>query len=255
MCVTLYILMALGPWLYVGLGLLVIILAITLVIVRKKQANIERHAQDLEQQLLRTQMNPHFIFNAMNSIQRFILSNEQDEAYDYMEKFASLMRKIMDNSNTKFISLEEEIETLKLYMDLEALRFEDNFGYEVTVADDIDQVTTKIPAMLMQPYVENAIWHGLVPQKKGGKVQINIRNKGDHLVCMILDNGIGRQRSKELQKNNNSTHKSVGLLKTKERLKMLFTNADFQIDIRIEDMIDSFGNPLGTKVLLQLPVE
>lgn len=203
-----------------------------------------------ELEALRAQMNPHFIFNALNSIQAFILENESKIAHLYLVKFSRLIRSVLENSRLSLISLAQEIETLELYIELEHLRFEQKFQYSINVQEGISFHNTFIPSMLIQPYVENAIWHGLMHKEEEGKLEINIKRGEGVLVCTIEDNGIGRKRSKELKKNSLSQHKSMALQLSLERLSILSKQFNKSFYVEIEDLTD----PSGTKVTIVLPL-
>jgi ligand-binding sensor domain-containing protein len=172
---------------------------------QKKIINYEKELLELEQQALRLQMNPHFIFNALNSIQHSILSGKKDDAYNSLELFSSLIRGILENSKHKFISLEDEIEILKIYIQIEAKRFNDDFKYDVKIDPDIDISSIKIPPMLIQPFVENSIWHGLMPKTDGEKkLSLSFTGSGNSITCKVEDNGIGRDKA-AIEKSKKNT--------------------------------------------------
>jgi tetratricopeptide (TPR) repeat protein len=165
-------------------------------IIQKQQTNFHK------QKAMLAQMNPHFIFNAINSIQNFVLNNKEDEAYNYLTKFSKLIRMILHNSNEELLTLSAEIEALNLYISLEQLRFNNSFDYKLSIADNIDEDNIEIPTMLIQPYVENAIWHGLMNLKEERKavLLIDISIENNLLKIVVEDNGIGRERSNEYKK-------------------------------------------------------
>jgi sensor histidine kinase YesM/ligand-binding sensor domain-containing protein len=204
----------------------------------------ENKMLNLEMQNLRSQMNPHFIFNSLNSINRFIIENKTNFASDYLTKFARLIRLILDNSKNEIISLEKEIEALKLYLLMESIRFENKFDYEVIVSETIDLQMIKIPPMIIQPYVENAIWHGLLHKEEKGKVVVFIDIEDNELHISIEDNGIGRGKAAKLKSKNSNTNKSYGLQITEQRIKQL--NSINHIEI--SDLTDEQKKPSGTKV-------
>jgi len=206
---------------------------------------------------LRSQMNPHFIFNALNSVQRYILKGDVDQANKYLSKFSRLQRDVLDNSRHDFISLEKEIEILELYLQLEQLRFDDKFEYTITVGKDIDPTEIKIPPMILQPFIENAIWHGLMPRTGSKRVDIQFVLSTDELLsCRIYDNGIGRVASARLKNNhdNSTQHQSKGLSLVHERLHILeqLYQRTYQVDV--VDKMDSSGGVEGTEVNLVLYV-
>ena len=165
-----------------------------------------------ELKALRAQMNPHFVFNSLNSIQHFIITNKSADAGKYLNKFARLMRVILNNSEKSLITIREELEYLQLYLELEEMRFEGKFTWKMDISEDIDIDYFEIPAMLLQPYVENAILHGLMPKNGGGKLEIIMRLEKNTIICSVIDNGIGREKAKEMrQLSNRKEHTSLGM--------------------------------------------
>lgn len=204
---------------------------------------------------LKAQMNPHFMFNALNSIQEIILMNNKREANMYLGKFADLMRITLDQSNKNAISLDDELKSLLLYLELEALRFETHFQYKIDVDDNVFAPDIQIPAMLIQPYVENAIKHGLL-HKQGEKqllIQFRLENE-ETLLCMITDNGIGRKRSAEINQLRARKHTSFATGATLKRLELLNYGNEQRITVNFEDLKDERGQDSGTKVLLFIPI-
>lgn len=220
-----------------------------------RQAELKRRLIDLELQALRSQMNPHFIFNSINSIQHFVVNNNSTEAQRYLSKFAKLMRNVLDNSKTSHITLEKELQTLSLYLQLESLRFEEHFEYTIQVDEKIDTVNTEIPSMLIQPYLENAIWHGLMHKKGKGQIKIDISLLNDKQIkCLIEDDGIGREKAKEYRSVNKISYKSYGMMLAKERLNVLNKINDSSLSIEITDLKDENLNPTGTRVEIFVPI-
>jgi ligand-binding sensor domain-containing protein len=207
-----------------------------------------------ELKALRAQMNPHFVFNAINSVQYFITGNDPISSQKYLSKFAKLIRYVVDNSKPAAIPLIKELEALNLYLDLESLRFENKFEYKIDVSNNVDIDNIKIPSMLIQPFVENAIWHGLMHKESKGKINVSIDIKDQVLICIIEDNGVGRKKSREIVKEkNNDFHKSVGMSITQERLDILNQINNSNLTMTIIDLEDSNGNGIGTRVELNLP--
>ncbi|MBA2612724.1 MAG: histidine kinase [Bacteroidetes bacterium] len=207
-----------------------------------------------ELKALRSQMNPHFIFNAINSVQYFITNNDPMSSQKYLSKFARLIRYVVDNSKPSVIPLTKELEALYLYLDLELLRFENKFEYIVNVNKSIDVENVQIPSMLIQPYVENAIWHGLMHKDTTGKIKIEINITDNVLICIVEDNGIGRKKAQEiLREKNNEFHKSVGMSITQERLDIINQQYNSNLTVTVIDLEDSVGNAIGTRVELNLP--
>lgn len=217
------------------------------------KAKLDRQVLVSELNALRSQMNPHFAFNTMNSIQNFLLVNDVDNSIRYISKFSNLMRRILEYSRVGTISLTEELESIKIYMELEALRFEDQFEFSIQVDPEIDQDEVELPSMLIQPFIENAIWHGLMHLKdRKGKITLSISLKDDVLVCEIEDNGVGREYSQQLKNETSQHKKSLGIQITSERLDVLreMTGKDLSYVI-----IDLFHDDIasGTKVVISIP--
>ena len=217
-----------------------------------KQAELQQHVTDLEMQALRAQMNPHFIFNCLSSINRFIFKNETEAASNYLTKFSRLIRMALNNSKKPFVSIEDEIEMLSLYLDLEKLRFKDAFDYEITFINSFDTGNVFVPPLLLQPFAENAIWHGLMHKEGKGHLKIELGLEGKILNCTITDNGIGRAKSAELKSKSAQKQKSMGLQITSDRLALLNKNNDRETFFNIEDFFDRNGVPAGTKVILKI---
>ncbi|MBV7532920.1 tetratricopeptide repeat protein [Chitinophaga sp. sic0106] len=223
-----------------------------------RHRNLEENKQTLQLELrsLRSQMNPHFIFNSLSSIHRYIWSNNQEEASDYLTKFSKLMRLILDNTQHTFVPLNKELESLQLYLDLESLRCNGIFDYHIVVADDINDDEVLIPPMILQPYVENAIWHGLVHKlAEKGMLEINIRLSGRSLVCTIEDNGIGRKKAMEIKERKGKAHNSVGMKVTQGRIDLIRKINNKDASVEITDLVNAAGEPTGTRVTIVLPAE
>lgn len=220
--------------------------------VEKKMLEIEKQKFDLEQKALRLQMNPHFIFNSLNSIQSYIVVKDTKMAVQYLGKFSQLMRLILANSSYKYISMKEEVKSIQYYLELEKLRFENKFNYTITVDKNIDQEFIQIPPMIVQPYIENAIIHGLLHKSTKGKLEIDFKLDQQSIICTVLDNGVGRQKSMEIDKSSGIKRKSRGMLITKARLEILNRQSDDQFSVLIDDLKDKNGTPKGTKVTLNI---
>lgn len=205
---------------------------------------------------LRSQMNPHFIFNALNSIQDYILTDEKYNASIYLSDFSKLIRKYLDQSRRLEITLEEEIETLKIYLELEKARFNNALDYQITVSKTIDSRSVLVPTLFIQPYVENSIKHGLMHKKENRQLIISFDKNEAHqeLICTIEDNGIGRKASEEINKRKEKYHQSFSTDATENRIDLLNKNQDRKIKSTILDLYDSSNTPLGTKVTLKIPI-
>ncbi len=250
-----------SAWWFVLLEIAAAIAAVVLIIrVRVRQvtareeekARVSQALMEHQMTALRAQMNPHFIFNAINSIQNFILKERTQQAYDYLAKFSKLIRTVLNNSKESLVTLEQELDTLKMYAELEQLRFENKFDFSVEVDKQIDVSEVKVPTMLIQPFVENAIWHGIMPLegKRQGKVKVTIIPVSDQLKITIEDNGIGRDPSVK----KDPSHMSMGMMITGQRLKLLKRAEKDESWIIIEDLRDASGNPCGTSVNIIVPV-
>lgn len=223
----------------------------------RQKARAQQKLVETELMALRAQMNPHFIFNCLSSIQNCIDKNEFSLADKYLGKFSKLLRIVLKTSRKPFITIEDEVNYLSLYIELENLRQNNSFTYSVHVAEDIDSTETEIPVMLIQPYVENAIKHGLAMKKENGLLEINFRKNEKELIISVKDNGIGRERSQQFKKNDlkRKDHESLGLLITQERVNLLYNTNDFKNTITINDLHDENGNANGTEVILIIPIE
>ncbi len=220
----------------------------------RAKIELQQQATDLEMQALRAQMNPHFIFNSLNSINRFILQNNKTQASEYLTKFSRLIRLILQNSQSSLIPLESELEALQLYLELEAVRFNHHFEFKIVMEDDLDVSVLKVPPLIIQPYAENAIWHGLMHKEEKGHLQIELYEEKDMLCCKIADDGVGRKKAAELKSKSASTHKSMGMQITANRIAMLQKENLSATQIKITDLILPDGTAGGTEVLLKIPV-
>ena len=213
----------------------------------------QKQLAEAETKALRAQMNPHFIFNSLNSINSFVMDQKHEIASEYLIKFSKLIRLILDNSRSETISLEKELETLKLYVILESARFDNKFKCSYKIAGDVNQSSVMIPPMLLQPFVENAIWHGLMQKEGEGTITVEIKKENEEFLNIsITDNGIGREKAAEL-KSKSATHKSHGLKVTSQRIEMMNKLNSTGAKVSIIDLKDEQGNALGTKVELIIP--
>lgn len=210
---------------------------------------------EIEMQALRAQMNPHFIFNCLNSINRYIVKSDQVTASLYLTRFAKLIRLILDNSNSRTVILTNELEALKLYIEMEALRFDKKFNYSITVAKNMSTDNIDVPPLIIQPYVENAIWHGLLHKESDGRLDIHVSMIDENMLqCVIEDNGVGRTRSQELKSKSATSKRSLGTKLTENRLSLLNKHAQLNASVDILDLYNGNGNSNGTRVILKIPV-
>jgi ligand-binding sensor domain-containing protein len=214
------------------------------------KAEFSLQINELESKALRAQMNPHFLFNSLNSIRLFILKDEVDNAADYIAKFSKLLRMILNYSRQDMITVYDEIQSLKLYLEFERLRFDQDFDFDLQI-DGQEVLDCQIPPMIIQPFIENAIWHGLMPRtEEGGKIRVSFQKQHSGLYVMVQDNGIGREKAKENNRKRSLKEGSVGLQITKDRLRSLTLRTKKQNEFEIEDLIDENGRAIGTLVTL-----
>lgn len=225
----------------------------------KKEAALktayEKQIAAMEMKALRAQMNPHFIFNCLNSINKYIVKNDHKNASNYLTKFAKLVRMILDNSAADFITLQMEIETLELYLQMESMRFHQTFDYHIDVENIANIETLYIPSMLLQPYVENAIWHGLLHKKNGrGVLKIKVEKNGErHIEVCIEDNGIGRQEAANLKSKEANKTKSYGMQISSNRIALISSTYKINAQVNVTDLTDNECGPIGTRVIVTLP--
>jgi len=226
-------------------------------IILKNQKNKETLKQQVilaEQKAIRSQMNPHFIFNSLNSIQHLILNKEGAVANYYLTNLSKLMRRILDNSKYTTIPLKDELENLKLYLELEKFRFENHFDYNIEICDSVKVDDIVIPSMIIQPYLENAIWHGLVPKGNKGTLMLSFTCKDEsNLLVLIEDNGIGRIEAEQIAMRRKN-YKSMGMKNTKERMNLLNRLFNTHYDVKVIDLMNSLNEPLGTRIELTIDI-
>ena len=222
---------------------------------KQREAEFERKVSDAALNSLRSQMNPHFIFNCLNSIKLYAVDNNADSATEYLGKFSRLMRLVLENSKSDLISLTQEIETLQLYMDMEAMRFKEKMRYEINVAKNVDMDYIEIPPMLIQPYVENAIWHGLMSKEDGGKITLSFNCQDNNLEIIVTDNGVGRARAAELKSKSAMAHKSFGMSITHQRIELINQMYNTNMSVMVNDLYDGEGNATGTEIRIDIPVD
>lgn len=247
-------------WFQAGGILFLVVLAVTVIRYRLKLSQkikerdneLNRNLLTLKLKALRAQMNPHFTFNVMNSIQHFILSKDEESAHRYLSKFSRLIRTILNNSESDTVPLAEEMKALELYLELESMRFDHAFSYQIEMDKAMDPARIRVPSMLMQPYVENAILHGILPLKTGGKIRVRLWEDGPLLKCVIEDNGVGRAKAAETQKHKE--HKSFGTAITKERLSTINALHNSFMSENVEDLYDEEGRPAGTRIVIYIPL-
>ncbi|WP_447635680.1 tetratricopeptide repeat-containing sensor histidine kinase [Flavobacterium microcysteis] len=229
----------------------VVLMILLFVFIVKALYSIKTKNKKIALQSLRREMNPHFIFNSLNSVNQFISENKELEANKYLTSYSNLMRNMMENSNKDFVSLNNEVEQLKKYLDLEHLRFNEKFDYEITIDEALDGDAVFVPNMLLQPHLENAIWHGLRYKEGKGFLKLDFKLKNNLIKVTIDDNGIGLTKSKELKTTNQKVHESRGMTNTRERISLL--NELYKKNISLE-ISEKESPETGTKVEINFPL-
>lgn len=239
-----------------ALGAIVYIIYKNRVRIIRKEAKLHSdyaiRLNELENSALRTQMSPHFIFNSLNTINSFINRNDPAMANQYISKFSKLIRLILDHSRDKKITLAEELEVLELYIQLERIRFDNKFSYHIHIDESISTDSTEMPPLIIQPFVENAILHGLLPLPAGGALHIRVQKNENHILFVIEDNGIGRQQAKLNKPVNTQHRKSHGIDITLKRIELFNKQYEFDGTVRIIDLQTADGKPAGTRI--EIPV-
>ncbi|WP_298756328.1 tetratricopeptide repeat protein [uncultured Psychroserpens sp.] len=231
-----------------------VIVGLLVSLYRHRQLQQEKQILTLEQDMLRSQMNPHFIFNSLNSIKLYIINNEKENAVYYLNKFSKLIRKILVASSEKEISLEDELDTMQLYMNIENIRFSNEIDFQIKIDDNINIANVKVPSLVLQPFLENALWHGLSSKADDKKITLHVyRIEEDYVSISITDNGIGRIEAEKINRDKLLKRKSVGIAITKARLANFSKGYTNDYRIAIEDLYDSNQNPIGTKVIVDIP--
>ena len=222
----------------------------------KKETEFQHKLADISMSALRSQMNPHFIFNCLNSIKLYTTQNDTVAATEYLTKFSKLIRLVLENSRNERITLSSELAALELYIEMEAMRFKEKLSYSFKVEKDVETGYIEIPPLLLQPYVENAIWHGLMPKEKGGHIGVNVSVKENESVLEIdiTDNGIGRVAATALNNKMGGKHRSYGMKATTERIKLINQIYKTGANVIVHDLVDEQGQASGTQVTLQIPV-
>jgi tetratricopeptide (TPR) repeat protein len=242
-------------------GLFVMSLVIGIILFNRSRINAKRNISEMRRKIseitqanLRQQMNPHFIFNTLNSIQYYMYQHDKLATNNYLTKFSSLMRKVLENSQHTSIPLRDELDALNLYLELEMIRFKDKFDFTIKVDEDIDTIQFKVPTMLIQPYVENSICHGLMPSEGKGLIKIDIKLEKEYLACTIEDNGIGREASNDKKINSKKNHSSLGTQIVSSRLELVNALYGTSSKTIYTDLKNIDGEPSGTRVEIQIPL-
>lgn len=236
----------------ISLGLTSVVAITLIVILYKRKVEKEKNlAQESRNQLLRSQLNPHFLFNALSSIQMFLINKDQGlQALEYLSKFAKLMRRILENSRENYVSLEDEITTLRHYLDLQKIRFDNKFNYQIEVDTDSNPSEILIPPMFAQPFIENSLEHG-ISDKEDGRIEISFLESNGFLKFRVEDNGVGITRSTKLKEEKG--HKSLATIITQDRIELLKKQLKRNIRFSVSDRQEN-GHVTGTQVLFELPI-
>jgi sensor histidine kinase YesM len=231
---------------------LLLIWAIVRIRVKRIQhrAELNQQLNELEMKALKSQMNPHFIYNALNSIQSLVMDGKQAEAVKYMSRFARLLRQVLEHSGANLITLEKELSMIDIYVQLEMLRMNAKLNYEVILDEQILTEREYIPPLILQPFIENALWHGLSRKEGEKNLRLEINADEEWLLIKVTDNGIGRQKAEELKSRSMDYPRSMGMEITGKRLKTV--NHNHVRAIEFHDLQDIQGDPAGTQVLIKI---
>ena len=222
---------------------------------REQEALFHHRMAETEMTALRSQMNPHFIFNCLNSIKLYATENDSTKASDYLSKFSKLIRMVLENSRSERVTLQNELDTLRLYLDMETMRFKQKLAYRIIVEPGIDAQFLELPPLLIQPYVENAIWHGLMHQPQGGTVIVSVAQPhDDYITITIADDGVGRARAAALKSKSANDRRSFGMKLTSDRIALINQLYQTQTAVTIHDLVSPTGDAQGTEVVLVIPV-
>jgi tetratricopeptide (TPR) repeat protein len=236
-----------------GIAAMVVIISLfVLLFFQRKRLKAEQKSISMEQRLLRAQMNPHFLFNSLASIQNYIINEESDKASIYLSRFSQLVRNILDNSVEEYVPLEKEVETIQNYLELQKVRYAGKFDYTIDI--DIDADIAMIPPMLAQPFIENAIEHGIRHKAGPGQIDIRFQLEGGFIRFEVEDDGVGRERAREIEATQGRKHRSMATSITVDRLEAINRKQKKKIRLEIEDLKDSSGEACGTRVWFGIPV-
>lgn len=242
-------------FIFIGAGCGVIFISVILLLYfQRKRWKAEQRSVTLEQKLLRSQMNPHFIFNSLASIQNFVVNHKPNEASIYLSRFSQLVRNILDNSTEEYIPLKKEIETIRHYLELQVVRYASQFTYNLTVDEKIDEETMMIPPMLAQPFIENSIEHGIRYKESAGHITISFIQEDNMIRFEVEDDGVGREKARQIELKQHRAHRSLSTSITQERLLQLNRKLNTKIRMEITDLKNDLGEACGTRVTFGIPV-
>ncbi|GAP44260.1 hypothetical protein TBC1_1261 [Lentimicrobium saccharophilum] len=241
-------------WFLLGLGgIIILIILLAVILIRQSRLRATHEKLIIQQKLLRSQMNPHFLFNSLASIQNFMIKEKDGLAANYLSKFSKLVRNILDSSVEEVVPLNEEMTTIENYLDLQKIRFPDKFDYVIDIDPDIDPESVMVPPMLAQPFIENAIEHGIKHKVEKGKIDIRIARLSDCTIFEVEDDGVGREKAQEIIEKQDKGHKSLATKLTQERIAVLNRKSKKKITLEIIDLKDDEGNAKGTLVRFEIP--
>jgi len=235
-------------------GLFLLALIVAVLLIRMIRIRAEQKSVVLKQKLLRSQMNPHFLYNSLASIQKFIVTEDSQTASVYLSRFSNLVRNILDSSVEEFVSLEQEVNTIKYYLELQKVRYIEKMDYAIEVDKQLDIENIQVPPMLAQPFIENAIEHGIKHKQTKGLVTIRISGNNDRVILEVEDDGVGREKAQEFLNQKNIKHRSLATSITQERIKILNKKSRQKISLEIEDLKDSNNRGIGTKVRFEIAI-
>ncbi len=218
-----------------------------------ERSALNKEMEKVKMRALQTQMNPHFIFNSLNSIRSYMIKNETKEASGYLAKFSRLIRQILEYSTEEFITLKEELQILSLYVQIEQLRFRDEFGFIIEVDNSINEEELVVPPLIVQPFLENAIWHGLMQKQGEKRIELSVKDSGKKLRIILRDNGIGREEANRGNDGKPKETRSMAIDLTTQRIEMLDEKDHTQEKVTIIDLYDESRKPTGTEVRLEIP--
>ena len=241
----------------IGVMLEIFIFAMGLGILMKRRederSSLNKEMEKVKLRALQTQMNPHFIFNSLNSIRSYMIKNETKEASGYLSKFSRLIRQILEYSSEEYITLKQELQILSLYIQIEQLRFRDEFGFSINVEKEINEEELMVPPLIVQPFLENAIWHGLMQKQGEKKIDLVVKQEKNRLKIIVRDNGIGREEANRNTSTTPKENRSMAIELTTRRLEMLDESMDKSDRVKIIDLYSEDRSPLGTEVILEIP--
>jgi hypothetical protein len=242
-------------FIFAGIAALVVIISLFLLLFfQRKRLKAEQKSISMEQRLLRAQMNPHFLFNSLASIQNYIINENTDQASIYLSRFSQLVRNILDNSVEEYVPVEKEIETVRNYLELQKVRYAGKFDFSIEVDEQIDEENMMIPPMLAQPFIENAIEHGIKHRETPGRINIRFRLEDSLIRFEVEDDGVGREKAQEIESSKDAKHRSMATSITSDRLAIINKKLKKKIRMEIVDLMDEEGKGIGTRVMFGIPV-